>query len=242
MEGLEPVGLGKRRLQIDRSSPFFTAFLPHSRAMGLQTRQKLSSLGPIFAIDAPSPTGSWVDHNAPMHQRPFSQRLAQRVNLSGSAQSMASASAGLRSGATWAAGLLWLAAGLSVGYWFLQVRGQGAWTPVQGLAPSAPQADLESVARALGAVSVAEQPAAGPASVARLQLVGVVAQGRGQGAALIAIDGQPPRPWRVGAEVTDGLVLQSLDGRSARLGETRLGPTTMALEVPPQPVNGATEP
>ncbi len=42
---------------------FFTAFLPHSRAMGLQIRQKLSSLGPIltkpsvFAIDAPSPTG-----------------------------------------------------------------------------------------------------------------------------------------------------------------------------------------
>lgn len=27
--------------------------------MGLQIRQKLSSLGPIFAIDAPSPTGSY---------------------------------------------------------------------------------------------------------------------------------------------------------------------------------------
>jgi hypothetical protein len=38
--------------------------LPHSRAMGLQIRQKLSSLGPIlvkppvFAFDAPSPTDS----------------------------------------------------------------------------------------------------------------------------------------------------------------------------------------
>ena len=28
--------------------------------MGLQSRQKLVSLGPIFAIDAPSPTGSWA--------------------------------------------------------------------------------------------------------------------------------------------------------------------------------------
>jgi hypothetical protein len=28
---------------------FLTAFLPHSSAMGLQIRQKLSSLGPIFA-------------------------------------------------------------------------------------------------------------------------------------------------------------------------------------------------
>ena len=37
-------------------------FLPdlqaHSWAMGLQIRQKLSSLGPLLAIDAPSPTGS----------------------------------------------------------------------------------------------------------------------------------------------------------------------------------------
>jgi hypothetical protein len=62
--GQEPVGLGNRRLQTDRSGPFFTAFLPHSSAMGLQIRQKLSSLGPllskplVFAVDAPSPTGS----------------------------------------------------------------------------------------------------------------------------------------------------------------------------------------
>ena len=56
--GQEPVGLGNRRLQIDRSGPFFTVFLTHSGTMGLQIRQKLSSLGPILAFDAPSPTGS----------------------------------------------------------------------------------------------------------------------------------------------------------------------------------------
>ena len=54
----EPVGLGNRRLQIDRSGPFFTVFLPNSSAIGLQIRQKLDSLGPIFAFGAPSPTGS----------------------------------------------------------------------------------------------------------------------------------------------------------------------------------------
>ncbi len=53
-----PAGLGSRRLQIDRSGPFFTVFLSHSRAVGRQIQQKLSSLGPIFAFDAPSPTGS----------------------------------------------------------------------------------------------------------------------------------------------------------------------------------------
>jgi hypothetical protein len=41
-----------------RSGPFFTGFLTHSGAMGLQIRQKLSMLGPIFAFDDQSPTGS----------------------------------------------------------------------------------------------------------------------------------------------------------------------------------------
>ena len=49
----EPVGLGNRRLQIDRSGPFFTVFLTDSGAMGMQIRQKLSSLGPIFACQTP---------------------------------------------------------------------------------------------------------------------------------------------------------------------------------------------
>ena len=66
----EPVGLGNRRLQIDRSGPFFTVLFTHSGAMGLQIRQKLSSLGPIFAIDAPSPTGSGALCTPPGLQMP----------------------------------------------------------------------------------------------------------------------------------------------------------------------------
>ena len=61
----EAVGLGNRRLQIVRSGPFLatplfenTVFLPNSSAIGLQIRQKLCSLEPIFAFDAPSPTAS----------------------------------------------------------------------------------------------------------------------------------------------------------------------------------------
>ena len=43
--------------QIGRSGPIFTVFLFQSWAIGLRIRQKLSSLGPIFAFDALSPTG-----------------------------------------------------------------------------------------------------------------------------------------------------------------------------------------
>jgi hypothetical protein len=49
-----------RRLQIDRSGPFFAVFLPHSLAMGLQIRQKLCSPGPIFAFDAFCRADSWI--------------------------------------------------------------------------------------------------------------------------------------------------------------------------------------
>jgi len=66
------VGLGNRRLQIDRSGPFLasplfesTVFLTNSSTLGLQIRQKLGSLGPILATQifenafgAPSPTAS----------------------------------------------------------------------------------------------------------------------------------------------------------------------------------------
>jgi hypothetical protein len=44
-----------------RSGPFFSDFLPHSSAMRLQIRQKLSSLERILAFDAPSPAASYAD-------------------------------------------------------------------------------------------------------------------------------------------------------------------------------------
>ena len=107
--------------------------------------------------------------------------------------------------------------------------------PVRGLAPSAIQADVDTVARVLGASLVDEQPAAQPAPPMRLRLLGVVTQGRQRGAALISVDGQPARPWRIGDEVAQGLVLQSVGARSAALGATRSGPVSLELEVPPQP-------
>ena len=65
--------------------------------------------------------------------------------------------------------------------------------------------------------------------------MGVLAgQQSGGGAALIAVDGQPAKPFRVGAVVVDGeLVLQSLGRREARLGASRGAPTTLTLELPP---------
>ena len=52
------------------------------------------------------------------------------------------------------------------------------------------------------------------------------------GAALIAVDGKPAKPFRVGAAVDEGLVLQALGPRQAQLGRDADGPATLTLDMP----------
>ena len=130
------------------------------------------------------------------------------------------------------AGLLWLLAGLSGGYWLLHIWGSTAWVSVPAVAPSVPQADVATVARALGASAASLNTQVVPSPQTRYRLWGMVEQAGQQGAALIAVDDQPPRPVRVGDTVSEDLILQSVDRRVARLGSTRRGPTTLELSLP----------
>ena len=67
---LEPVGLLDRRLQIDRSGPFFTAFLAHSSAMrAAKSAKTVIPLGSTFAFDAQSPTRPLKTLNKSSHHR-----------------------------------------------------------------------------------------------------------------------------------------------------------------------------
>ncbi len=134
-----------------------------------------------------------------------------------------------------AAGLLWLAAGLSAGYWVLLALGRTPVTPVSAVASAVPVADPAAVGRALGSLPVASTTDGAPVPVAvvsRYALLGVVDGGQQRGAALLAVGGQPPRPYRVGAVVEDGVVLQSVSRRTVRLGATLDGPSTVELSVP----------
>jgi len=134
------------------------------------------------------------------------------------------------------AGLLWLAAGLSAGYWGLQAWGRSPITPVPASASAPPVVDTVLLASALGALSAAAPMAeAAPAAASRYALQGVVAVGTARGAALIAVDGQPARPFRVGAEVTVGLVLQAVTAQQVRLGAAIGEPTALTLEMPSKP-------
>jgi general secretion pathway protein C len=128
-----------------------------------------------------------------------------------------------------AALLLWGALAAGVAYWVLHFP-----TPTSAVLPavstSAPVAtpDTGPMARVLGHV---QAQAVVPADSSRFQLLGVIASASGQGSALIAIDGQPPKAWRVGQAVQEGVYLQKLAPRQAWLGQTLTGPAQWTLNM-----------
>ena len=86
------------------------------------------------------------------------------------------------------------------------------------------------MAKALGQASSVATSTPATNSTA-FKLIGVIASGSGKGSALIAVDGQPAKAYRVGQTVQDDLTLVSLTGRQARLKS----PTAeLLLELPAQ--------
>jgi hypothetical protein len=62
----EPVGLRKRRLQIDRSGLFFAACQTNIQILACEIVKNQAALGPIFAFDDLSPAGSWSTFPGPL--------------------------------------------------------------------------------------------------------------------------------------------------------------------------------
>ena len=127
--------------------------------------------------------------------------------------------------------LLWaLAAGL-IAFWALRLTAAGPASLAPVAAPEPVQIDAAAIAKALGAVQVAAPVS--PTAPARYALQGVLAgRDSGGGAAVIAVGDQPAKPFKVGAKVEDGLLLQSLSAREAHLGPQMNGPATMTLRLP----------
>jgi general secretion pathway protein C len=134
-------------------------------------------------------------------------------------------------GATFA---VWGLLAASTVYWGLKLTAPpaaptAATLPVRAPAP----ADPVAVARLLGASPVTAVAAPTPSIASRFALLGVVASSSQKGAALIAVDGKPPKPYRVGAEVEEGIVLQSVESRRAVLAGTD-GVPVLTLDLPPR--------
>lgn len=142
-----------------------------------------------------------------------------------------------------AAFVTWALVAASAVYWGLKlfVTPLGAPSHATTVAAAPLRGDLS---RVFGAPPADEPAAAAPAPAvaSRFQLIGVAAPREGQagpGVALIAIDGKPARPYRVGALVDGDWHLQAIRSRGISLGPSG-GAAALSLELPalPPPATG----
>ncbi len=126
-----------------------------------------------------------------------------------------------------------LAAGSAV-YWGLKWPSSAPSPQATVAMNEAAPADPMALTRALGGGNLA--PAAASPTVinaaSRMALVGVVANGKNGGSALISVDGKPARLYRVGAQVDEALLLQAVEPRRALLAADLQGPVSLTLELP----------
>ncbi len=139
----------------------------------------------------------------------------------------------------WPRGASFILAALAAGsasFWALKVSAVDMTTSVPASAGNGPVViDPVAVTRALGGGTGAAASATPAVSLSsRFAMLGVLADLRSAGAALISVDGRPAKPYRVGDVVDDGLVLQSVKGRSATLGSAATGVSALTLELPAQ--------
>lgn len=138
--------------------------------------------------------------------------------------------------------LVWALVAAGVVFWGLRLLAQPAPLPRHVQAIDTRVVASGDFARLFGTAQVA--PSAAPvvavAESSRFKLLGVLAPVARDaahspsevGVALIAVDGKPARPYRIGAALDDGLVLQSVERRSASIGPPGAAPSTV-LELPP---------
>ena len=132
---------------------------------------------------------------------------------------------------------LWALAAASVVFWGLRLAAPAdAMVPPPVARSTTAAIDPAAVARMFGVVTAKNEVAAAPEAASRFSLLGVVADTAQHGAALIAVDGKPARPFRVGSMLADGFVLQSVGPRSAALGGSYDGPTAITLQLPVRPM------
>ncbi len=130
--------------------------------------------------------------------------------------------------------LLAFAAAASIGYWGLRLLARPLPVPADAREVGRLDADTLAAAapRLFGAAASGHEKAA--AAPARFRLWGVIGGGSQAGAALIGVDGKPPRAVAVGAEVAQGVRLDS-----TAYGQAVLQQDGARIELKVQPNPGA---
>lgn len=131
--------------------------------------------------------------------------------------------------------IVWAALAASAVFWGLRLGGASPVAPAHTVPVSdvvVPRADLTRLFGAEPVTATADAPPTERSN--RFQLIGVVAPRvvGAPGIALIAVDGKPPRPYRIGASIDNDLLLQGVQSRGATIGP-RGGEPSVRLELPP---------
>ena len=134
----------------------------------------------------------------------------------------------------WTGFFVWALVAASAAFWGLKIFAATRPVPPGAQAPQAVAAN-GPMERLFGAVIV---PTAAAAPVhpesERFQLVGVIAPPNGSsggGFAVVTIDGQPARTWRVGSVLDGNTTLLAVSKRGAEFGPSG-GPTAFSLQLP----------
>ncbi|HEX2009962.1 MAG TPA: hypothetical protein VJN44_03400, partial [Roseateles sp.] len=127
-------------------------------------------------------------------------------------------------------------------FWWLKLSARPLPVPPQAVPAIDAAGPRANLSRLLGEPQAAAAPLPAVAGEGRYKLVGLVAPKQagpahaGEGVAMIAVDGAPPRPVRVGAAVDGEMRLLALDGNSAALGNQGVVSLKLTL-APPAPAN-----
>ena len=133
--------------------------------------------------------------------------------------------------------IVWAAVGASTVFWGVKLVLSAAAPMAPAVAMTAAPTGLGDLTRLLGVDPPTNrvEAASAVADRSRFQLIGVIAPSDPnlgeQGVALIVIDGQPARAYRVGAMLDAHRVLQAVQRRRALIG-SRDGGASILLELP----------
>lgn len=130
-------------------------------------------------------------------------------------------------------GVTFLLAALAAGsatFWALKLGAGRSVPALVAAADTAPTIDAQAVVRALGGGAIQNTEASAGQRSAYV-LMGVLADRKQSGAALISVDGKTAKAFTVGQVVDGDWVLAAVHGRNATLSGS--GGTRLELELPP---------
>jgi general secretion pathway protein C len=148
-----------------------------------------------------------------------------------------------RMSSRWTGFFVWALVAACTAFWAMKIFAATRPVPPGAQAPQVVAAN-GPMERLFGAVVVPTAPAnTPPPESSRFQLVGVIAPPAGTaqgGYAVVSLDNQPARTWRVGATVDGNTSLLSVSKRGADFGPQG-GPSSFSLQLPePTPAETGT--